>query len=404
MNENNRHKHILIVEDEGITRLNVFKILNDLEYQVSTADDGQKAFNIINEFKDGPTPIDLLLTDINLPNMTGLELIHKLKNSDMSLPTLVFTGFGNKELVIELLRSGCGEYIDKPFEPDDLAKRVALLLDKKEKVEEEKVRIDRLLESYKANLDSHKIKFELFEKQIGEARKAYQNLIQTREEKYNVNIAFRYQSIMELGGDFFEVRNTPNGCDIVVADVAGHDIGASFHTVMVKAFFDENCRRGNDGTSFFKLLNRQLTESGKNERFVTAVFLRINLKTMRGEVLSAAHPSPLKFSSNLKSPQTLCVQGDVLGLHNDVSFDIGSFTFNHGDKLFLYTDGLVNTFHIDPATGKRKRLGDKGFMDLIIKHNKQSLNDMIGNVWSDIMGFCHHKYRDDLLLLGIEIP
>ncbi|MGR3319445.1 MAG: SpoIIE family protein phosphatase [Candidatus Anammoxibacter sp.] len=401
-------KHIIIVEDEEQTRFSLSIILKKDKYKVTTAADGLSAFNKINEARDTATPIDFLLTDIQLPFMTGLELIDKLNKDNLSLPTLVITGYGNKEMIVDLMRKGCEEYIDKPFDPDELLNRVAAVLNKREKMvtENEKKVVKIEQESIKLNqmLDSYKHNFDLLKNQISSAVDAYKNLIQIKHEGYKVATSCRYKHIMELGGDFVDIRNTANGCDIVVADVAGHDMGASYHTVMLKAFFDENCRAGNSGESFFKLLNKQLIENGQNDRMVTANYLSLDLKKMRGEIIVAAHPSIISLANADKSVRVLNVHGDVLGINEDVSFDTRSFDIKSGDRLFLHTDGLVDVFQINNASGKKEKLTVDGLVQLIKKYSDLSIKDMIHSIWNDIMQFCRFKLSDDILILGIEIP
>ncbi len=400
------NKHIMIVEDEEQTRFTLSIILKKAGYKVTTAADGLTAFTKINNAKNSPAPIDFLLTDIQLPYMTGLELINKLNNANMSLPTLVITGYGDKKIVIELMRTGCREYIDKPFEPDKLLNRVESVFAKIEKtkseekkrhelVEKEKIELNRMLQSYKHN-------FESIREQFTSAVDSYKNLIQIEPNAYKVKSVCRYRHAMELGGDFIDIRNTETGCDILVADVAGHDMGASYHTVMIKAFFDENCRAGNGGEAFFKLLNKQLTENGKNNRMVTANYLSLNLEEMRGELITAAHPSII-IQSAFSCPRALNAAGDVLGIYEDVAFGARSFDIKTGDRLFLYTDGFIDICRLDVSTGKKEKLGIEGALELIKKHSYLPLKDMTQNIWNDALNFCGKKLYDDALILGVEI-
>lgn len=189
-----------------------------------------------------------------------------------------------------------------------------------------------------------------------------------------------------------------------MADVAGHDMGASYHTVLIKAFFDENCRTGNHGDSFFRLLNKQLLENGKNERMVTALFLRLNLETMHGEVLSAGHPPLIKLLKKLPGISRIATCGDVLGIHDSVSFDSQRFSFAPGDRFFLHTDGLTNAYRLNTHTGKKEKLGRNGLDHLIKKQDQPSLKNMVRNIAKGISEFHGYKFNDDMLLVGVEIP
>lgn len=402
-----QNRHILVVEDEEQTRFTLSIILKKAGYKVTTAADGLSAFNKINSARNTVTPFDFLLTDIQLPYLTGLELIAKLDQAGLAIPTLVITGYGDKDMVVELMRTGCQEYIDKPFEPKNLIDKVDSVFAKLEKTrsekvkkneenEKEKAKLNQMLESYKHNFDS-------LRNQISSAVGAYKNLIQIKNDDYKVRTACCYKNLMELGGDFVDIRDSSTGSDILVADVAGHDMGASYHTVMIKAFFDENCRSGNDGQSFFKLLNKQLTENGKNTRMVTANYLRLDLEKMRGEIIAAAHPSVVVLSKT-SSARVLTSNGDVLGIYETVSFDSRSFDLVSGDRLFLYTDGLIDICRLNTGSGKKEKLTIDGLVEFINKHSQLSIGDMVQNIWNDALTFCGNKLYDDILILGVEIP
>ena len=102
-------------------------ILEAANYNVTTAANGQEALEKILASKNGKRPFDLLNTDIRMPGLTGLQLIDELKRFNMKIPIFVITAHGSKDLVINLMRKGCAEYLDKPFDDEEFVKRVGLL-------------------------------------------------------------------------------------------------------------------------------------------------------------------------------------------------------------------------------------------------------------------------------------
>lgn len=401
-------KHILLAEDEHYVRLSLSAILKKAGYEVTTVEDGREALEQIMAARQSRRTVDLLLTDIRMPGISGVELIDELEKLNIVIPILVITGYGDKELVIQLMRKGCADYIDKPFDPEELLQRLPPIFEKieKEKAErtsaavqliQEKEELGRQLESYIAH-------FEQLRRQMDSAKDAYRNLIRIREDSCKVRVAYTHQPLSELGGDFMDIRNTPRGCDIIIADVAGHDMGASYHSILIKAFFDENCRTGNDGQAFFRLLNRQLLENGKNERMVTAIFLRLDLRNRKGEVISAGHPPMMKLSKKIPVPEPFIAVGDVLGIHEEVRFEGRNFSFVAGDRFILHTDGLTNVFRPAGRKSKKEKLGADGLDCLIKKHSLFPLKEMVVRIGDEVTEFCNHKFNDDMLLLGVEIP
>jgi len=125
-------RHILVVDDEQNMLLAMQFILEVADYKVTTAEDGQEALDKILDAKDSGNPVELLITDIQMPFLTGLEMIDELNLLEMDIPVLVITGYGNNELIAQLRCKGCNEHLDKPFDDEELVSRVAMLLEKKE--------------------------------------------------------------------------------------------------------------------------------------------------------------------------------------------------------------------------------------------------------------------------------
>ncbi len=401
-------KHIFLVEDELHLRQTLILILRNAGYRVTSAEDGNEAWSQLLNLKKKSEKVDLLVTDIQMPGLSGIQLIDELEKLNIKLPSLVITGYGDKETVIELMRRGCSEYIDKPFEPSEFLKRVSIVLEKEKqkraesekqviKIEQEKSEINRKVEAYKEN-------FEKLREQVDLAVGAYQDIIKINEDSYKIPVAYRFKSFSELGGDFVDIKETETGCDILVADVAGHDMGASYHAVLIKALFGENGRIFNDGYSFFQFLNKYLIEHGREKRMVTAIFLRLNLKTKKGEIVSAAHPPLIRDKPGHTVPDLLYTKGSVLGIFEDAHFDRRTFAIKPGHRLFIFTDGITNACRVDGPTGFKKKLSGNGLEDLVKKYHQLPLKEMVEHIWQDVFDFCRHKPQDDMLLLGVEIP
>lgn len=122
-------QHILVADDNAAIRHTVAFILRNNGYQVSTAHDGQEALTRILESKRiNGNHFDLLLTDIQMPMMSGLELIDQLKEHHIGMPVLVISGIENERVVDKLLKSEGRDFLLKPFDFRELMKRVTLLL------------------------------------------------------------------------------------------------------------------------------------------------------------------------------------------------------------------------------------------------------------------------------------
>lgn len=121
-------KRILVAEDELHMRLTLEIIIERLGYMPLFATNGEEALEKLVQNQIDSTPIDLLLCDIQMPGMDGTELIETMRKRKIETPILVITGFGDKNLLIQLMRMGCRDFIDKPFSPDQIEERLKILL------------------------------------------------------------------------------------------------------------------------------------------------------------------------------------------------------------------------------------------------------------------------------------
>jgi CheY-like chemotaxis protein len=106
---------ILIVDDNPAT-LNALKAgLISLDYQVVVAKEGPQALEIIKTSTQEAEPVDLMVTDLRMPGMNGLELIRSAKKMKPGLACILMTAFGNNDVQREVMAFRSSGYIEKPF-------------------------------------------------------------------------------------------------------------------------------------------------------------------------------------------------------------------------------------------------------------------------------------------------
>ncbi|THB76860.1 MAG: sigma-54-dependent Fis family transcriptional regulator [Desulfobulbaceae bacterium] len=110
---------ILVIDDEHGLCTMLEAILGDLGYQIEAFTDPVKA---VKSFE--PDRYSMVITDIKMPGMNGIEVLQKIKGLDPEIPVLVITGYATVELSIQALRSGAFDILTKPFEPEEMLNRV----------------------------------------------------------------------------------------------------------------------------------------------------------------------------------------------------------------------------------------------------------------------------------------
>ncbi|MDB5115995.1 MAG: mprA 5 [Mucilaginibacter sp.] len=116
---------ILIIEDDAYMQLILSEFLNNV-YKIETCNN---VVDAINYLQSGNMP-DLIISDLNTPNISGLELISQLKSSSFfkSIPIIIISGDDSSDKRIKCLNTGADDYIVKPFNPAELEARIRVIL------------------------------------------------------------------------------------------------------------------------------------------------------------------------------------------------------------------------------------------------------------------------------------
>lgn len=118
-------KTILVVDDDKMN-LRRTRLILEKQYDILTAESGQEALDILEDQK-----IDLILLDIEMPGMSGIETFRRMIDNHVAVPVIFLTASGYEEDVMDAIRLGAVNYLKKPFLPQDLTERIAKEFEKK---------------------------------------------------------------------------------------------------------------------------------------------------------------------------------------------------------------------------------------------------------------------------------
>ena len=181
--------NILVVDDEKVMRSFISDALTDAGYKVEVASNGEEALSKIKH-----SPFEILLTDLMMPGMDGIEVIQKVKEVNSNVCAIVITGYPSIETAVEAMRKGAYDYIAKPFKLDELmivVKRAIerQLLSQEKKMYKELSITDDLTEVY-----NHRYLQEILSREV------------ERAKRYSHNI-----SLVMVDLDDFKIYNDSNG-------------------------------------------------------------------------------------------------------------------------------------------------------------------------------------------------
>ena len=115
---------ILIIDDELIVRTSCRRVLEPEGYEIAVAEHGQEGL----EKLENEGPFDLVLTDLKMPGMDGIEVLAEIKKRWPDMTVLIVTGYQTIETAVKSIKLGAFDYVNKPFTPDDLTEVVARAL------------------------------------------------------------------------------------------------------------------------------------------------------------------------------------------------------------------------------------------------------------------------------------
>ncbi len=168
------------------------------------------------------------------------------------------------------------------------------------------------------------------------------------------DLAARYVPSFELGGDFYDVIKLDGHLGIAIGDVVGKGIAASLLMASVRASLRAYAQDVYDLDEIISRVNNALCRDTLDNEFATLWYGVFDPSTHRLTYCNAGHDPPMLLRND--KIQTLATGGMIVGVERDVEYEKGLFDMVPGDKLLMYTDGLVDSFNDAGEKFGRKRI------------------------------------------------
>lgn len=320
---------------------------------------------------------DLILLDIMMPGESGFETCSLLKThpKTTAIPVIFLSAAGDLAHKVEGLALGAVDYITKPFEKAEVLARARLHI--------------KLNRAYRYIINEQQEK-------LRHLQVAQQSLLVRPEDIPEGNFEVFYKSLHEAGGDFYDVIRISDGIfGYFAADISGHDLGSSFITASLKVLIRQNSGPFFTPLDTVQMINSVLTPVLAEGQHLTAAYVHINRLRSRMTVISAGHPSILYLSAAGQATY-LEVEGDVLGAFESVYLESKEFSVTRGDRIFLYTDGLIEEFG---EHGKHRGKGKEDLKNVCLDTRALPLRAAVAEMVRRMVAVM----SDDVLLLGVEI-
>ncbi|MCL4492162.1 MAG: sigma-54 dependent transcriptional regulator [Nitrospirae bacterium] len=212
---------ILIVDDEEGIRESLSGIFEDEGYNVLTASTGEDALEIAREHTPG-----VVLLDVWLPGMDGLETLSKLREADNDIPVIIISGHGNIELAVKATKSGAYDFLEKPLSLEKVLIVAGRALERRKLEEENRVLRADLNRKWRLIGDSAKMK--VLQQQIEMAAQSNSRVLILGESGVGKELVARllHEKSMRVKEPFVEVNCAAMPQELIESELFGHEKGA----------------------------------------------------------------------------------------------------------------------------------------------------------------------------------
>ena len=334
---------ILVVDDEPdvepLVLQRMRRSIRSGQYQFVFAQNGVEALQKLEQ----DTAIDMVLSDINMPQMDGLSLLERIPDVAPDTRSVIISAYGDMKNIRAAMNRGAFDFVTKPLDFDDL-----------------RVTIERTLNNLTAwrEAESSRVRLAAIENELDVASKMQQSILPTEfptAEGYEVFGSMT--PAREVGGDFFDIFNLENGSiGLAIADVSGKGVPAALFMMASRTLLKGSAIGLNDPGRVLQEVNDLLYDDNEAMMFVTVLYAVYNPATRELTYANGGHNLPVIVhadGSNTVMPST---NGIALGILDGGEFEQSSITCAPGDTVVLYTDGVTEAINVSEEEFGMERL------------------------------------------------
>ncbi len=323
---------ILVVDDEPdlepLMLQRMRRSIRQGEYSFAFAHNGVEALDVL-----GKDPsIDMVLSDINMPQMDGLTLLDQIPRVSPDIRCVIVSAYGDMKNIRVAMNRGAFDFVTKPIDFEDL-----------------KLTIDRTmrhLEEWRAALASRD-KLVSLQNELDVASKMQRSILPMefpRSSEYELSA--RMQAARNVGGDFYDVMNLDKDrIGLAIADVSDKGVPAALFMMSCRTLLKGSAiGRGAPGVVLNEV-NDLLQESNDAAMFVTALYAVYDPSTGVLTYANGGHNTPLVVHPDGTSDALPLTDGIALAVVPGYEYKQTSITLSPGDAIVLYTDGVTEAMN-----------------------------------------------------------
>ena len=356
------------------------------EYEFTFAHNGLEALKLMVEHPD----FDIVLSDINMPEMDGLTLLSKINElRNPAQKCIMVSAYGDMKNIRTAMNRGAFDFATKPIVMEDLSLTI-------EKAVEE---VNYIKQTQREHLQLESIQSDLAV--AGEIQKA---ILPCRfppfPEIKSLDIYASMTPAKEIGGDFYDFfRLDDDRIGLVIADVSGKGVPAALFMAVSNTLLRSISMTKDNSQDCIDELNRLLCRVNVNSMFVTVFYGILNHRTGELDYTNGGHnPAYILRGKNGELERLGRFPNLVVGGFEDFSYKSESAQLNPGDSLFLYTDGITEAFD-----AKEQPFGDERLEDSLVELYHDDAKTIIEGVYADLGDFIGDTTQsDDITMVVVK--
>lgn len=326
--EVNTNPHtILVVDDEpdleALVRQRMRREIRRGVYQFEFAGNGEEALDVLKR----NNAVDIVLTDINMPRMDGLELLSRMSDLEQELRSVVVSAYGDMKNIRQAMNLGAFDFVVKPVDFNDL-----------------RVTIDRTIKNLVSWRDAMEARNRLvsIENELGVAKSMQQSIlpksfIATETHRLYANMV----AAREVGGDFYDFYSLPEGrIGLAIADVSGKGVPAALFMMVSRTLLKSAAAERSDPAEVVRIVNDILCADNDSMMFVTMIYAIYDPKSHILNYCNGGHNPMMVVHSDGRTDLFDPHDGVALGVASAYQFTSHQMELRDGDTLVFYTDGV----------------------------------------------------------------
>ena len=334
---------ILVVDDEPdlehLVRQRMRRDVRAGRYSFVFAHNGVEALEQINNEPD----IDMVLTDINMPQMDGLTLLEQVSEVDPNIRSVVVSAYGDMKNIRTAMNRGAFDFVTKPIDFQDL-----------------RVTIDRTLHHltlWREALASRD-KLVALQNELQVASQMQQSILPTSfPERPRCQVFGNMEPAREVGGDFFDVINLEKDrLGLAIADVSDKGVPAALFMMSSRTLLKGAAIGDSNPGTVLAEANRLLEQENEASLFVTMFYGVFDPASGELVYANGGHNPPFILHPDGSSTLLPSTAGIALGLLPDFDYEKNTVFLSPGDFLVLYTDGVTEAMNSDDEEFGLERL------------------------------------------------